>query len=81
MEQEATPAEIFVKRQKAERTLSWHSVDRISFLWDEKPVLGYYDRERRSLYIINSVDDQTRAEVYEWLDRLADILEETEDNE
>ena len=69
-----------IKRLLAEET--WKVEDtRVSFLWGDFVVLGRYDPDNNTLFLISNLEDEDRAAIWPWVTAKLDAERRRDDGE
>ena len=53
----------------AKKSMRWTTEERFAFIWDESLVIGNYDRDRRKVMFLTSLEPEERDEATEWFER------------
>lgn len=53
----------------AKKSIRWTTEERFAFIWDESLVIGNYDRDRRRVMFLTSLEQEERDEATEWFER------------
>jgi hypothetical protein len=54
-------------REKAKRTLDWREEDKLVFIWNNQPVVVYYNRSYNHYKILTQHSQEELGQIHSWL--------------
>lgn len=65
----------------AKKSIRWTTEERFAFIWDESLVIGHYDRDRRKVMFLTSLEPEERDEATEWFEKeiMQELIKKDED--